>query len=221
LHTKDIIEQLEIPPGILFYPCCGSDTLEPLELFYKKIVDFHFCDNHNIGLPHLKPYHDLIRPAPIHTFNASLDVTLIKTTRNGDVYQETYYHPVGHECKVHAHIDDAIKVFNELDDFAVFFYRGDSMTGLGSGITWFGPDLFPLLVDKMVDGGYIITDGSNPDANQLDNEWMELYRHSHWNYPDLLPGEHPNNFIYKGMSFICVGSIGERYGDVYVWKILK
>jgi hypothetical protein len=227
LLTKNDFEQLNIPKGILFYPCCGYDTFEPLHLFQNVIKEFHFCDKEQIGLP---PIHNQnimdIRHQGINTINESLNIIYLNSKLvnkpEGITYQEFYLNRENdHQLEVHAHIKDAISVFKQLKDIAIFFYRGDSMGGLGSGITWLGPDLFPQIVEKMVDGGYLITDGSNPDANQLETDWNELYKHSHWNYPDLMPGEQPKDFKYRDHTFTCLGSIGKRYGDVYVWRVNK
>lgn len=36
---------IEVPEGVLFYPCCGDDTYEPLRLFLNTITEFHFVDS--------------------------------------------------------------------------------------------------------------------------------------------------------------------------------
>lgn len=42
--------KITIPKGILYYPCCGADTHEPIRLFLKYVDQFHFADIHNISL---------------------------------------------------------------------------------------------------------------------------------------------------------------------------
>lgn len=44
-HSLSRTFDITIPPGALFYPCCGSDTRDPLLMFLDSAVDeFHFVD---------------------------------------------------------------------------------------------------------------------------------------------------------------------------------
>ena len=53
---------------------------------------------------------------------------------------------------------DAIKEINQID---VFFYRSDSSGEGGSGLFFFGDNIFPILVEKFnPKGAMIISDGS-------------------------------------------------------------
>ena len=42
---------ISIPKGILYYPCCFNDTIEPIRIFLNQVDQFHFADNESIGLP--------------------------------------------------------------------------------------------------------------------------------------------------------------------------
>lgn len=45
---------IPIQEGCLFYPCCGTDTYEPLSLFINTIKEFHFASEDRIRLPKLE-----------------------------------------------------------------------------------------------------------------------------------------------------------------------
>jgi hypothetical protein len=211
-----------VPKGALFYPCCGQDTYYPLALFKNIIEDFHFADPFQLSLPNLKNLeHFQARPPLVKTleqFDESFKI--VNQQQMPRFYYEGWESSQSRKkFNIYSHPYDGEQVIEKLNSISVFFYRGDSMCDGGSGIKWFGPELFNKVLDKLVDGGLIITDGSNPDPKHLMTKWKSLYEHSHWGFPDLEEGEMPENFTYDWKRFICLGKIGERYGNVYVWQV--
>ncbi len=198
---------INIPQGILFYPCVGLDIIDPLVLFSSNIKEFHFADL----LPF--PLSQLTNVSPISDIK-----TLNQTYIDEDIYQVNLrIH--NRNITVYWHQNDAIKVLEKVNNISVFFYRGDSIAGGGSGIYWLGKDLFPKVLSKLVDGGLIVTDGSNPDENYKFHPWKELYLHSQLGHFSDNQVIKPSNFTYNNRYFTCLGPLGERYGTVYAWKV--
>ena len=211
-----------VPKGQLFYPCCGHDTMYPLWLFKGMIHTFHFADPNRIALPNVENLSDFNERPDQITTQDTLDKQLyiVRQKSTPSYYIERWEQRDSKKrMDVFSHLSDGANVLENLKSISIFFYRGDSIGEGGSGIMWFGPELFNKVLDKLVDGGLIITDGSNPDKKHLLTKWKSLYEHSHWDFPDLKEGEKPANFTYDWKKFTCIGKIGERYGDVYVWQV--
>ncbi len=236
---------ISIPKGILYYPCCGNDTFEPIRLFLNKVDQFHFADNINIGLPAVEGQGDRRRITSIfnrgESFNGReegrlpikphwfvekssmqhIDVNqetleLAKTLtdhvhlpKNPGIYRETWGNSRdGSKTEVICHRNDGVLTLCSLDNLSVFFYRGDSMGEGGSGQWWLGPKMFNFVLDKLLDGGLIITDGSNPDPQFRRVEWASLWSEK-------------NDFVYRVRTFKCLGqlpAINRRRGT-YVWQV--
>lgn len=239
----DINLKISIPKGILYYPCCGADTLEPIKLFLMYVNQFHFADIANISLPAvtgqegrnrlnkifewgkfcsgregellLKPYwfaeKGILSNVKVDQVTQDFKKTLSDDTwvpKNPGIYQETWSNSRdGSKTEVFCHCNDGIITLSSLDNISVFFYRGDSIGEGGSGQWWLGPKLFNFVLDKLLDGGLIITDGSNPDPKFRSAEWSPL-----WN--------EKNDFIYRDRSFKCLGQIAPIGNRVaYVWQV--
>jgi len=43
---------IKVPEGVLFYPCAGYDSLEPIELFGSLVDNMVFADIRDVKLPH-------------------------------------------------------------------------------------------------------------------------------------------------------------------------
>jgi len=60
------------------------------------------------------------------------------------------------------HADDGLAtVCRAVDDFAVFYYRGDSQGEGGNGQSWLGAVLFQTVIFSLPKDGLVVTDGSN------------------------------------------------------------
>jgi hypothetical protein len=250
---------LEVPDGILFYPCCGDDTYEPLRLFIDTVSDFHFADNEFLPkLPKLEcEIEGVLDPIrnerPMRNVNSNIVIPKviignaksikcedyipneileqlkernIRSTgfRNNTTItykQEWLYTPQdGRKIEVYRHIQDGLITFMTLDKVSVFFLRGDSEGEGGSGQRWFQESIFKLILEKLVDGGLIVTDGSSSDPGSYESAiWKSLWKNRRTNKNDN--PQKPEDFYYNDRKFVCIEKCGHRYGPVYVWKVIK
>jgi hypothetical protein len=142
--------------------------------------------------------------------------------KNTQTYmQEWLYMPKGNKkIEVYRHVQDGLVTFMTLDKISVFFLRGDSEGEGGSGQRWFQERIFNLILDKLVDGGLIVTDGSSWNPEEYETaQWKSLWKNRYNSKRDNL--QKPDDFLYSGRKFICIGECGHRYGPVYVWKVIK
>lgn len=133
--------------------------------------------------------------------------------------QEWTYEPGGgKKIRVCRYIQDGLTVFLGLDEISVFFLRKDSMGESGSGQMWFQKGLFDLILDKLLDGGLIVTDGSGlPMEGRDDLPYRGLWKnHRSWGREAVTM---PEDFQYMGRTFRCLGEAGRGYGPVYVWQV--
>jgi hypothetical protein len=233
---------ITIPKGILYYPCCGADTQEPIKLFLNYVDQFHFADIDNISLPAvegkegrnrlnkifewgkfcgeregellLKP-HWFVEKSIVYDIDIKKETLDFKMVLSDDeclpenpaIYQEIWSNSCdGFKTEVFCHCNDGIITLFSLDKLSVFFYRGDSIGEGGSGQWWLGPNLFNFVLDKLLDDGLIITDGSNPDPMFRMAEWSPF-----WN--------EKKDFVYRGRNFKCLGQIAP--GATYVWQVKR
>ena len=72
-----------------------------------------------------------------------------------------------------------------------------------------------LILDKLLDGGLIVTDGSSWDP--------KIYRTAEWKglWQNRLDREisKPIDFEYYNRRFKCLGECGRKYGPIYVWQV--
>lgn len=132
------------------------------------------------------------------------------------------------KIQIYRHKQDGLVKFMEFDKISVFFLRGDSVGEGGSGQEWFQPKIFDLIIDKIVDGGFIVTDGSGYYGNYNDSSNLGYPNNFPWKAicgkgKDTWDDDHqkPKDFNYKNRKFNCIGECGERYGTVYLWKVEK
>lgn len=249
---------VSIPEGVLFYPCCGDDTDEPISLFLNSISEFHFVDSRIIPtLPYLdcqmnnnlQPFseehvtirrkhkniseniinevieHEAVQNKVDENILETLFRLNIKPTDHRNetkIYKQTWVRSENSQDNIDIIrcVQDGLVAFMSIPKISVFFYRGDSHGEGGSGQWWLGPKIFNLVLDKLVDGGIIITDGSNPDPNFLDVDWKVLWQNLHKSSKaDSIIK--PEDFSYYDRNFICLGQCGKKYGPVYAWKVNK
>jgi hypothetical protein len=181
----------------LFYPCSGDDLRAPIDLFAPAIRDFWFVD---IGyFVHGRSAHRARRvlAADQRYMLRSVEVTGPETPemevradeRTGKAYE--WLEPGGlTERYLHWTSDQLVSVHRrrgfgpsalrkEIGNLGVFFYRGDSLGEGGSGTLWLSVHhsnvhLIEEVLAKLVDGGLIVTDGSNCHGSQ--NPYAELGR---------------------------------------------
>lgn len=249
--------KIEVPEGILFYPCCGDDTSEPVKLFIDTISEFHFVDvrliprspildcNPNEGNEQSSSGYQgkdvIVIPLSIidsigmqGSESRVVDEKILEKIKGLGIESAGYrnrptmtkkeewiYAPKeGRKINIYRHRQDGLVKFMELDKIAVFFLRGDSLGEGGSGQKWFQPKIFDLIINKIIDGGFIVTDGSGVDYETVDNvPWKPLWKRDGESWDAIL--NQPIDFTYENRKFTCIGECGYRYGKVYLWKIEK
>ena len=182
------LNMLDVPPGALFYPCCGSDWRGIDALFA------HVCDQRYFVDPNLR-----------------------FATR------------AGRHC-VNVDARDWLATYDER--LSVFVYRRDGNGEGGSGIQWLREPLLSQILGKLVDGGIIITDGSNGYCAKDEKE--NPPQQSMWRDLGHKPGETlPQDFEFNGWKFKCLENLERRgngsqprgshlqrgYGPTYVWRV--
>lgn len=229
----------DIPSGALYYPYCGHDTYEPLLYFANNINDFYFSDRNmpKIPTPSCDIQNDMIRANNLYTNktipgikeashkakrNIIIDTNELGPNFNvGNIYlphhqvTHTWIHDNNKTTNIFVNeMDGALTLLLKIKKLAVFFYRRDSQGEGGSGQWWFGPELFNLVVKKLVYGGYIITDGSNFDPSNPNVPWRPL---------GMGAGGNPQNksFTYNSNYFEYITNLESEVQSVGVWKIYK
>lgn len=116
------------------------------------------------------------------------------------------------DIHIFAYNMDAVLTLMGLENISIFFYRCDSDGESGSEQYWFSPDLFNLVLYKMVDGGLIVTDGSNisPYPYRTDLPWSSFREHD----------KIVENFYYNGIRFEYIGKL-DQSNDTHIWQIHK
>jgi hypothetical protein len=242
--TKDLdVKYLSgIRNSTLFYPCSGGDLLEPIHLFSPFVTDFWFADR------------GYFRPGHQDTRRYGLDVPadklppvlgddksyrLLDTHIVGEpgwrqhsvhippcVLTETYEHiPSGCRISIHLRRGYALSTLRkEIRSLGVFFYRGDSEGEGGSGHYWLGSKQLAEILPMLVNGGLVVTDGSQGGPSNGQGQYSDLVR-LHGKRPekdgvDLVGKIRP--FRDKaGRSFECIGQAGQRYGPTLIWRVTR
>jgi len=144
---------------------------------------------------------------------------------NGELYkQEWELVKDNRKITIYRHMQDGLAALTKIEQMAVFFLRRDSHGEGGSGQSWFQESIFKLILDKLLDGGLIVTDGSSWDPQSYETaEWKSLWAHRDKNIKDIK--NKPNDFEYYNREFRCIGVLGlmygPGYGPVYVWQVKK
>lgn len=116
------------------------------------------------------------------------------------------------DVQIHIHKMDAVPMLMGLENISIFFYRRDSDGDGGSEQYWFSPALFNLVLYKMVDGGLIVTDGSNmsPYSYRKDFPWSSFKHHERI----------VKNFYYNNMRFEHIGKLeSDDVSDyTHIWQ---
>lgn len=237
---------LAIAGTALFYPCSGNDIEVPIRLFSPHVTEFWFVDRGYFTPGHqdTKQY-GFDRPAdevaPVLVQDA--DYQLLGTNIEGQPYwrlssrdiepcilTETYRHlPSGRTIQIKRRRGYGFSAFrNDIRQIGVFFYRGDSQGEGGSGNLWLKPDHINEICAKLIDGGLLVTDGSQqskwtkPAPNS--EYWPLAQFHGGRPRPkdpeEILRGTRPFTDS-KGRTFTCVGYAGERYGPTLIWRVAR
>lgn len=108
-------------------------------------------------------------------------------------------------------------MLDELPELGVFFFRGDNpVEGENSScVLWLGGDLFSRVLTRLVVGGLVVTDGSNPGPNGP----KRLGDFYHNRMVGSAASSVALPFDYGGRKFTCVGYAGEKNGPTLIWQV--
>jgi hypothetical protein len=223
----------------LFYPCSGADLWTPITLFAPLVAQLHFADvgyfraghqnTRTFGLDTpVEEAAPIAAPSGQWAFAERKILPRIRGWRSEDAraLQEQYrLTDSGRSFDVirsNAHCEDALEQPER--PLGVFFYRGDSLGEGGSGILWNGFVLFETILDRLVDGGLFVTDGSNPDALARDG-FAEAHPILSARYMKEDKGwRHMLGRTFRpygGSVLTCVGFAGFRYGATLIWQLRR
>jgi len=246
MKEKFILERENLLPihnKALLYPCSGNDFDVAIFLFSPLITDFWFVDR-----GYFSPNHQdtrgykrgldapadeqipLLKGHPDYQFMGKKIVgSPTWYWRDYDidpcVLTEIYLHvPSNRKIKIHRRRGYGISAFHkERFSLGVFFYRGDSQGEGGSGNLWLHTRRIHEICDKLVDGGLIVTDGSQHSYKQ-DHVYKELWKYRSGECPptaeEIIKSARPFTDP-EGRHFTCIGYAGHRYGPTLVWQVRK
>jgi hypothetical protein len=182
----------------LFYPCSGQDLDLPVRLFASAVSDFYFVDIRQPRRPRID------------------DVATLASGRHVSG-TDTFVHRVsGRSFRLHRWERRAEDALSELPRLGVFFFRGDNpVDGEGSsGVLWLGEQLFSRILDLLIPGGLVVTDGSNlgPGGPKPLSKFYDDRQIRDIALSKATP------FEYQGRQFQCVAYVGEKYGPTLVWR---
>jgi len=244
--TADIV--VDLRGTCLFYPCAGEDVYAPVQVFLPYVSSFWFVDLHYSGTvgdrhirrlahrhplavePRLEPvddpdwegvmYADPGRPSFLKT-------ATFTRARSGDPFAVRW-------CRNHG----PAAMLDLPEPIGVFFYRGDGDGDGGSSIPWLCDarakwraytGRMNAVLDRLVDGGLIVTDGSNtrlaestgaPDPYRALGNSLYHRRNS----PATAHAEAQPFEDEHGHRFRCIGHLGpdgHGYGPTLVWQVRK
>ena len=247
----------------LYYPCAGEDYEIPIEIFSPYITEFWFVDiaYFSPGHPNGRFTHtnidtpaDQARPVLAGNRSYKLIEKQIQGSPTWDpgntdiepcILTETYIHlPSGREVRIKRRRGYGFSGFRKenIEPLGVFFYRGDSAGEGGSGNLWLNTEHLKEVLDKLVDGGLMVLDGS--DGSMYHRKASGPY-HPLWYHYDSEEFRHLPRSIRRsrrcryydkatpmeilkrkrpfvdpfGNTFKCIGYAGERYGPTLIWQI--
>jgi len=239
--------KVSIPAGALFYPQCGLNTTEPLLQFMQSVEEFHFVDSTEVPqLPILncnynKQLHGLnedtlrrgyipvdivsaARPAyKYNQFKACAERAALSrdTSKCYDGLQEiwTVTGNPPRRVRVFCHRMDELAALDAIDNISVFYSPGFSTGDKERRAIWFGPDVAQRILNKLVDGGLIIT---SPCAGaRCDLLWRRLAKRSLRGVEFPERNRRPENFTYYNRRFRCLGECGYRLGPIFAWQVQR
>ena len=230
----------------LFYPCSGNDLDLPVRLFSPFVLEFWFVDRGYFTPGHQdtkqygfdRPAHEVApvlgRDADYQLLGTNIEGPSHWSLSNRDIepciLTEIYRHlPSRRTIQIKRRRGYGFSAFrNDIQQIGVFFYRGDSGGEGGSGNLWLKPDHIDEICAKLIDGGLLVTDGSQQ------SKWTKPAPNSeYWPLAQFHGGrprpKDPEEILRvtrpftdsKGRTFTCVGYAGERYGPTLIWRVAR
>lgn len=217
-----------LPDGCLFYPGCGRDWRHPFSLFRDHIKEFWFADINLVRQP------DLLRQPPpllrdfagLHLFYRGVedlgDQEVADPNDRGTMrhflYTEKYREDDGRVVTVNRCHGFGQNALGELrGKLSVFFVRRCGV-GEGNSAIWFDEPLGVRLIDAMLPGGLIVTDGA---ACGQDHSPYRAFNSDQ--KPDSVEAWKSKQPFSDdaGNQFRCVGYAGDGYGPTLAWRMTK
>lgn len=208
----------KVAEGPLFYPGCGRDLIDPIEAFGGMVDEIHFDDwwlPHQIPLgdPKLRGYQEIVSKSENSRWEKlQAKDWLSPSASQTRVYEKRAGRGESRPARIFTHPWEALECLDNLDRMAVFFYRGDSDGEGGSGLKWFGSEIFHKILDKLMPGGLIVTDGRFNRTHE--DYWQNLP----WmNLKDDQPNE---DFLALDQEFVFLGRFGGHHRqEAVVWQV--
>jgi hypothetical protein len=234
--SEPLVPVEHLSDATFYYPCSGRDWADPLRIFGPWVRHVRFVEiNQRFRLiknrgqlpdqdfPDWKFLSreiegDPAQPSPNYLGpNFERDWPDYKPCVVSEIYR---YLPTGREVTIHFHRSDGRKTLDRLNDpIGVFFHRGDTgpcddPSEGSSGSHWLSKEWLQPVLNRMIDGGFVVTDGS------CGIEYPELSRRGDIKSQEeaIASGKH---FISDGIHFKCVGFAGKRNGPTLIWQIIK
>lgn len=247
LNEKDLLDEVrkKISGSALFYPCSGDDLFVPIRLFSPCVTDFMFVDRGYFtpGSGDTRFYGfdvpaDKIPPL----LENEPGYRLLKKHIRGPVswprgygeiepclLSETYLHlETGRNIHIRRRRGYGFSAFRkEIQSLGVFFYRGDSPGEGGSGNLWLKTDHVKEICEKLIDGGLIVTDGSQAGGKEYRYlggfGWAERekFKKQRRVTPEDYVKDHKTFFDSSGRRIECIGKVGDRGGYTLVWQVTR
>jgi hypothetical protein len=239
--SSDALKDTKVPKGIFFYPCAGGDINSPILDFHAIVNEFHFADINNRFLVWFDriPYRTsddisfprnkfVVEGRPTKPLSEPGDTLFPEGVRPRiEPYKEeviSHQHWTSRESDegfdVFYHHQDGLTLLSRLKSISIFYLIGDSNGEGGSGQRWFQEPTFSYLLEKLEDGGLIVTDGSSRDHGDNTSVWKEFWGGTTRNINNRREVTSiPDDFDYKNRQFKCLGQAGWRYGPVFVWQV--
>ncbi|NLK28345.1 MAG: hypothetical protein GX306_08400 [Clostridiales bacterium] len=220
-----------LTPGALFYPSCGRDSFEPIQMFIDSVTEFHFVDFDRVPpLPLIQRENrtrlnwidiDIkrrVNSEPSQEQSRGSQYFVRYPANEEKRFQETWEYTIGgnsRSVEIFRHHCDNLEAFDSVKNISVFFYRGDSYGEGGSGQMWMGKELFPKIVEKLNQRAIIVTDGANHDLYLEKNKsipWQPML--------NCYPHEKSRDFYYQDRHFMHIGWIERRLRQSGIWIVL-
>lgn len=232
LIYKDQLEKVR--DKALFYPCSGNDYLVPIEIFAPYVIDFWFVDRMYFSAKHPA---DTAQPvlkndARYELLSKKIDGPSSWPSSNPDitpcVLTECYKHiETGRIMRIHRRRGygfSALRNEDKIQTIGVFFYRGDSQGEGGSGNWWLEQEHLDEALDKLIDGGLLVLDGSDGKPYKRNSGiHKEICKYTRNTPVSLTPKElvASMNVVtdHKKREYHCVGYAGMKYGPTMIWQV--
>lgn len=123
----------------------------------------------------------------------------------------------GRALRLHRIQKRAEEVVDDLPEIGVFFFRGDNPVDVegSSGILWLGGTLFCRILQLLIPGGLVVTDGSNPGPGGPKH--LSDFYHNRMIREEAVSAARA--FEFEGRRFTCVGYVGGKNDPTLVWRV--